>query len=88
MALAHIQSFLDRFKNIAPRDAHIKRALCEIVQLRIGITIEPSALSVQNGIVYINAHGIMKSEIALQKKTILTELGERLGNETAVRDIR
>jgi len=81
-----IGSFLGRYEHFVPPPIAAARAVCGAIQQVIGARIHETQVRVQNGNAYITAHGIIKSEIILNKKAILEAAQSAIGG--TIRDIR
>ena len=81
-----IGSFLDRYKNFIPPPIAAARAVCGAIEQVIGARIHETQVRIQNGNAYLTAHGIIKSEIILNKKAILAAAQSAVGG--TIQDIR
>ena len=79
MALKHIGDFFTRFANITPTERVVKEAVATTIQDLMRITISPKAMVYQNKTLYLKESSVVKGEIFLHKKQILTALVKKLG---------
>ena len=83
-----LQLLLDRFLNITPPNHAVRNAVVDVVRVKINIVLDRSDISVREGVVYIKARPIIKSEILLRKKEILDGVKNKIGSAAAVVDVR
>ena len=79
MALKHIGDFFARFANIAHTERIVKEAVCTTIKEIMRITLSPKAMVYQNKTLYLKESSVVKGEIFLYKKQILSELAKKLG---------
>ena len=81
-----IGSFLNRYENFVPPVIVVARSVCSVIKQTIGVELKENQVRIMHGNVYITAHGIIKSEIILNKKSILLSLQSL--NGASICDIR
>ena len=69
-----IGSFLEKFKKIIYQKEEVKNIVIEKVSTIIRHPIKKEALRIKNSCIYIEGSNILKSEILIHKKEILTSL--------------
>ena len=79
--------FFTRFANITPTERVVKEAVATTIQDLMRITISPKAMVYQNKTLYLKESSVVKGEIFLHKKQILTALVKKLGADVKVWDI-
>ena len=72
--MREIKFFLEKFKNIASTDAVLKQVLINAIKHQTNITLTLKDLKFQNGIMFLTAKPIMKSEIFLKHEAIMAEV--------------
>lgn len=87
MSLNKITAYLNKFKKITPSDSFIKNNLINAIYIVLNIKIKKQEISVQNNIVILKTHPIIKKEIIMQKKIILDYLNKQINSVKKVRDI-
>ena len=83
-----LRLLLGRFLDITPPNHAVRNAVVDVVRVKINIVLDRSDISVREGVVYIKARPIIKSEILLRKKEILDGVKNKIGSTAAVVDIR
>lgn len=86
MALKHIGDFFARFANITPTERIVKEAARAAIEEIMRITLSPKAMVYQNKTLYLKESSVVKGEIFLHKKQILSALAKKLGAD-APKDI-
>jgi hypothetical protein len=85
--MQNINSYLDKFKNLAVPNESIRKDVAGIIKNEIGIDLEIKDISIKNMVAYIKGGSAVKSEIFLRKKKILEKIKEADKNNEIV-DIR
>lgn len=84
----NIDGLLKKFKNIVPPDDHVKNVITSAVLEKIKLEIDKKKIKIISGVAYIDANPSVKSVIFRNKAGILNEIGEKLGKNSTVNDIR
>ncbi|MDP6387900.1 MAG: hypothetical protein QGG63_01325 [Candidatus Pacebacteria bacterium] len=79
---------MEKFKKITPPDKLVKEVCIDTVKKIVGIDIEKDNIDVRNGIIFISADSIIKSEIFLKKNEIIKNLTQKLSSKKIIKDIR
>lgn len=87
MHFNNITKLLDRFRHLEPSDSHIKKAFTDIVFERFGETLPEKNIRVMRGVIYLNTHPTLKSELHMRKNELLDELNEKIGKQGIIRSI-
>lgn len=72
-----IGAFLERFKNIRPPQEAAQKILAEAVKACLGVVLEHTTISIKNKTAFFTASAVLKSEILLKQKEILSYAKER-----------
>ncbi len=67
----NISTYLEKFKKIEPEGESAKHAAEKAVFETLGVKIEKKDMSVRNNTLHISATAALKSEIFMNKRTIL-----------------
>lgn len=70
----NINSYLDKFKNIAVKEVLFRETIINVINKRIKSSLSVTDLNFKNGIVTIKASPAIKGEIFLKKMLILEDL--------------
>ncbi len=81
-----IGALLNRYENFVPPAIAAARAVCTAIKQTIDIELRETQVRIMHGNAYVTAHGIIKSEIILNKKAIIQATQLLIGE--SVRDIR
>jgi len=84
-----LSDFLSRFKRFAPPHDSLKKAVARAVGSVAGVSIQPSDVSVSNGVAFIRCSSVAKNAIRLSRGKIFEVLfkEEPKARET-IRDLR
>ena len=69
-----IASFLDKFRKIIFQKEELKNIIIQTIRDEINHQIENKIVKIKNGYIYIEGSPILRSEILIHKKQILTKL--------------
>jgi len=81
-----IGKLLDRFKGLANKDLNLKQDIIRAIKEKIGFDIVSSQIYIHNGVIYVRAESVLKSEIYLHKRDLLETL--RASGHTQIVDLR
>ena len=84
--MQNIANFFKKFKNIRPTSGVVKVVVLDVLK-KMNIPILGDEIVYSGGVVYIKSSQIIKSEIFINKKSILDEIENKL-NKRIVVDIR
>ena len=89
MKIQNIKNLLERFKNITPPNASVRRAVVSSVKKEANLLIGEKEISFnsKNGTVYIKKEGHLKNTLFIKKERIIKETNKELGKEL-VKDLR
>lgn len=76
----NINIYLNKFKDIIPPDKFIKDEFVSTVKSVVGVVIKKDDINIINGNVFVSTDPIVKNEIFLKKRNVISELKERLKN--------
>jgi hypothetical protein len=83
------KDFLSKFKDLAPPNDAVQKAVAEAVNRIAGVPISRSDVSLTRGIAFVSCSSVAKSAIRAHLIDILTELYQSLPKaRELVRDIR
>lgn len=85
--MRHIGDFLGRLKSLRPPHETVRTEVKKILSEKLGAELDIGDIRCQDGVVYITADAMQKSEIFMRRRAILSALADRLGAE-APSDIR
>lgn len=71
---SNISQFLEVFKTAISGDENFREDVCEIVLQKTKFSLEKKCVLCKNGILYIKTDPYMKTEILMQKNTILEDI--------------
>lgn len=71
----NIAIYLDKFKNIESESLIFKKNIILCLESVLKINIDKKNIKINNKIVYLNVNPILKSEIFINKKRIIKDLG-------------
>ena len=66
-----INTFLERFKKLTKPNETVRKTVGEVIKKETTIEISIDKISLNKDIVFIDAHGAVKSKIDLKKESIL-----------------
>ena len=72
---------LERYKHLKPHGSEVRSVLSEVIEEECGIPVSCDQIRYRNTVAYISAPSVLKSEILLQKESILTHTLSRLTEE-------
>lgn len=72
-----LADYLNKYRNLEPPEASIRKVLCSVILSECGITLEPSSITIRNGGATISCHPAMRSELSLCVPEVLHTLRER-----------
>lgn len=87
MSLNKINEYLNKFKKIIPTESFIKNNTISIIYDVLNIRIKKSEISIQNNIILLKTHPIIKKEILIKKITILNFLNKKTNSAKKIKDI-
>ncbi len=70
----HITNFLDKFKKILFQKEELKNIVTKIVSEEVSFQIEKEKIKIKKGIIFVEGSPILRNEIMLHKKQILTRI--------------
>lgn len=85
--MKRLQGLLERFRNINPPDRAVQNAAVAAIKKVTGLTLTRASIKVQKGVLYLKTKSVIKSEILLHKKEILSAIKGELKEEKTVVDI-
>lgn len=74
----HILKFLDKFKKIIYQKEEVKKIIKETISKEICFVLDDNSLKIKNGYIYIYGSPIIRSEILMRKKQILSKIKQKL----------
>ena len=80
-----INTLLERFKKIQVPNDTLRREFKQIIFNKYSVEIPFSKIKVQNNIIYFSAPSVLKQEVILDKKIILSLLNKKLN--TNIKDL-
>lgn len=80
MDYSHITCFLDKFKKIIFQKEETKEAIVKTISDKISYQIDSNSVKTKGGCIYVEGSPILRSEILMNKKQILTTLENILPN--------
>lgn len=86
--MKQVASFLKSFVEITPPHRAIKEAMIAVIERELGITLSKENITIRDGVVYIQAPSVLKSEIQLTKKKLLARVSQDLSKQLCVKDVR
>ncbi len=82
-----IAEYLKKFANFTTPAQSAKRAVAKAVNEKFLTSLSEEDVTMRDGGAFVKASGVLKSEIALNKENLLSEVKKFLGTD-AVRDLR
>jgi hypothetical protein len=79
-----LHNLLQRYANIQPPDATLKKVFVSTVEDVVGVTIEVTQISIHKKTARINAPSVVKNEIRLNQKKILERVSSEFGDTNAL----
>jgi len=73
-----LSSFFAKFDTLTPPRRVIRRAVIEVVEEAVGITLEETHIEVTRDAVFLRTPSIVKSEVLLHAQEVLSALHKRL----------
>lgn len=84
-----ISTLLGKFRKLYPPEAVVRNATLESLQSLNGFELNPSAIKIQHGVIFIDANPLIKSELMLYKKELLARVNAKLAPfNRVVKDVR
>lgn len=83
-----IANYLEKFEKITPPERELRYATSKEVKESLGMEVNPEDISFKNGIIYIKAHPVIKSEVNLNKTSIIIGVSRRVGDKHNIQDIK
>jgi len=80
-------SFFEKYKNISPPDAALKSSVVFLFNKHFSYSLTKKQIKVRSRVIYVDCPSVIKSELALKKKEILSELSSLVAPRS-VSDIR
>jgi hypothetical protein len=87
MSFGNIGPLFDRFKNLQLPDETLRRLASEIITRECGVTIPIEKISIQNGVLSVDANPRVRSEVFMRRDAILDQL-RAVCKERTLKDIR
>jgi len=75
-----IRGFLDKFKQIIFQKEELKAVVIKTISEEIFHSINNDFIKIKNGYIYVQGSPILRNEILIHKKQILTKLKDILPN--------
>ncbi|MES2087941.1 MAG: hypothetical protein V4467_03020 [Patescibacteria group bacterium] len=75
-----ISFFLEKFKTLGLGDILTKRLFAEQVEKVLNIKLNKDDVSLRDGVIYVKAHPVLKSELYMKKQLVIDELSKVLGS--------
>lgn len=83
----HINSFLDKFKNLISKGNERNRIILEVIFRNVGFAIDKKDIVIQGQVINLKISPIQKGEILMKKRIIMDDL-RKLLPECYFSDIR
>ena len=83
--MENISSFLQRFKKLLSSHGAVRQIVAEAIKQEVGIDIPTEKITIQSGVVSIQASTVVKSQVFIKKNAILGRV-RALGS--SISDIR
>lgn len=81
-------SLLEKYTTLAAPELIARRAAKAAIETILGITLDPSQLSLNRGTLMVEVSPMVRSELYLKRGMILATIAHTPGAAGAVRDIR
>lgn len=78
--MEQISFFLEKFKTLGLGDIATKRVFAEQVEKVLHIKLNSTDITLRDGVLYVKAHPVLKSELYMKKKLVIDELSKVLGS--------
>lgn len=85
--MGNIDDFLNKFKVIVDREESKKEIILKIINKKTGKNINLDNLSIKNNTLFIKTNPYLKSEIILNKESIIKDI-KKENIDTSIIDIR
>lgn len=82
-----IRSFLERYSNLTPPDAIVRKVVSEKINEIISINVDIKKIKISRGIAFIQTSPGAKNKLFLKKQKVLSHVWETLGKKIPT-DIR
>ncbi len=79
--MEHLSFYFGKFSKLTPPDEELKKAVIAAVLQHTGYQLARQDLRVGRWSVYLNTPGIIKSELVIKRKKIITTLQLALGQD-------
>lgn len=76
-----ISNFLDKFKKILFEKETVYKVISEIITKHLAYTINSSKITLKGSVIYLQGSPMLKSEVLLHKKDILSDIENTLGTK-------
>ncbi len=83
----NIEEYLSKFKVILKKDGAIKGVIKDVLDKELKTNISKEDIKISQGIIFLKAPPILKSEILLRKNKILEKISNKIGSKK-IQDIR
>lgn len=75
---------LSRYKNLKTPNGTLRKVFIESVEKILDITLKEKDIKIQKTIISVNAPSVIKNEIRLNQKEIITEIHNELGENQSI----
>lgn len=83
----HISSFLGKVKQLLFKNEEYYEIISQVINRHIFLVVDPKLIKIRGGIIYIQSSPLVKNEIMIHKRGILSDISEVL-TERKFTDIR
>jgi hypothetical protein len=82
-----LTNFFERYKHISPPDVEVRDSVVFLFEKHLSYPLTKEQVSVRSHVVYVRCSSVVKHELLLKKKEILSELSSLI-SPRIVHDIR
>lgn len=83
----HISSFLGKVKQLLFKNEEYYEIISQVINKHIFLVVDPKLIKIRGSIIYIQSSPLVKNEIMIHKRGILSDISEVL-TERKFTDIR
>lgn len=76
--MQQLGDFFAKFKNLPPPPKVIRQKITDVITQEVGGSLENDAIKIEKTVVFVHAHPVLKSEIAIKKQAILESLASKI----------
>jgi hypothetical protein len=77
-----ISIYLEKFKDFGLKEQLLKETICEILDKEYSVSVNNKDIELRNGEMIIKVSGVEKSELYINKESIISDIEKELSKDT------